>query len=268
MITRRLFAAAFLVQLLAGIPFATAQDTKVTLPPKEKFQLFLLVGQSNMAGRGKVEEQDKKPHPRVLMLNKEQQWVPAVDPMHFDKGAAGVGLGKTFGIQLAEANPDITIGLIPCAVGGSPIDSWKPGEFYKPTNSHPWDDAIKRAKVAMEKGKLKGILWHQGESDSNDKSAASYEGKLRTLIGAFRKELGRDDVPFIIGQLGQFEEIEWKEPRKQVDAAQQDIAKTVPKTAFVSSTGFKHKGDDVHFDSASLREFGKRYAEAYLKLTK
>jgi len=57
---------------------------------------FLLVGQSNMAGCGTVEAQDKTPHPRVLMLNMADAWVPAIDPLHFDKPAAGVGLGKTF----------------------------------------------------------------------------------------------------------------------------------------------------------------------------
>src|SRR5947208_10691890 len=100
--------------LLAHV--STAQTT--TLPPKEKFHLFLLVGQSNMAGRGTVEAQDKTPHPRVLMLNKEGAWVPAIDPLHFDKSAAGVGLGKTFATLYAEAHPGITVGLIPCAVGG------------------------------------------------------------------------------------------------------------------------------------------------------
>ncbi len=107
--------------------------------------MFLLVGQSNMAGRGKVSEEDQKPRERVLMLSKEAKWVPAVDPLHFDKpGIAGVGLGRSFGLEIAKAHPDITVGLIPCAVGGSPISSWEPGQFYKPTNSHPYDDALRR----------------------------------------------------------------------------------------------------------------------------
>lgn len=256
----RLLVAALL--LLSASTAGFAQEVK--LPAKEKFQLFLLVGQSNMAGRGKVEAEDKVPHPRVLMLNKAGEWVPAVDPLHFDKSSAGTGLGKTFGQQIAEADPSITVGLIPCAVGGSPIASWKPGQFYKPTNSHPWDDAMKRAKLAQEKGTLKGILWHQGESDSNAQSAPEYGAKLQALVKAFRSELG--DVPFLVGQLGQYEGIPWSEPRKVVDQAHQDLDKHLPRVAFVSSAGFKHKGDNVHFDSAGMREFGKRYAEAYQKL--
>ncbi|HND53722.1 MAG TPA: sialate O-acetylesterase, partial [Pirellulaceae bacterium] len=162
-------------------------DDGVQLPPKSKFQLFLLVGQSNMAGRGAVEKQDKTPHPRVLMLNKAGKWAPAVDPLHFDKPAAGVGLGKTFGQLVADANPDATVGLIPCAVGGSPIDTWKPGAYYDATKSHPWDDALRRAKLALEAGELKGILWHQGESDSNEKLAPAYAAKLDDLIARLRK---------------------------------------------------------------------------------
>ena len=93
--------------------------------------LFLLVGQSNMAGRGKVEPQDTVPIPRVLMLDRQRTWVPAVDPMHFDKPVAGVGLGRSFAARIADAHADVTIGLIPAAVGGSPIDAWQPGVLLR-----------------------------------------------------------------------------------------------------------------------------------------
>ena len=103
--------------LILGYLFVqTACVRAVELPAKENFHLFLLVGQSNMAGRGKVALADKKPHPRVLMLNKAGEWVPAADPLHFDKpGMVGVGLGKTFGTMVAEKNPGVTVGLIPSA---------------------------------------------------------------------------------------------------------------------------------------------------------
>ena len=247
-----------------------AQDSvnapEVVLPSKDRFHLFLLVGQSNMAGRGKIEPQDKAPHPRVLMLNKSDQWVAAVDPLHFDKPAAGVGLGKTFGQIVADANPDVTIGLIPCAVGGSPLDSWKPSVLYPPTKSHPWDDAIRRAKFAQRDGELKGILLHQGESDSNAKLAESYEGKLQLLISQLRETLEAPKVPFVIGQLGQFDDVPWDSHRARIDSAHQSLARTVPKVGFVSSKELKHGGDKIHFDAASLREFGKRYAAEFLRV--
>lgn len=109
----------FLALLLAtGILLPAAE-----LPPKEKFHLFLLAGQSNMAGRGAIAPEDKVPHPRVLMLDRNGNWVPAVDPVHFDKPFAGVGPGRRFAILLAESDPSITVGLIPAACGGSPLST-------------------------------------------------------------------------------------------------------------------------------------------------
>lgn len=248
------------------LPKAEGQSTSMKLPPKDQFHLYLLVGQSNMAGRGKVEAEDQKPHDRVLMLSKDGHWVPAVDPMHFDKPSAGVGLGKTFGIHMAEANPNATIGLIPCAVGGSPIDSWKPGYFYAPTKSHPWDDAIRRAKTALESGTLQGILWHQGESDSSGQLAVAYGPKLQDLVARFRNELNAPNVPFIVGQLGQFSDKPWDDAKKTVDAAHRNLAVSVPNAAFVPSDSLVAGPDGVHFDAPSLREFGKLYAEAMKKL--
>src|SRR5690606_744569 len=90
--------------------------------------IYILMGQSNMAGRGKVTERyAKQQHPRVTMLNQAGEWVPAMHPVHFDKPTiAGVGPGLSFGIAMAEANPEATIALVPCAVGGTPIAKWVP----------------------------------------------------------------------------------------------------------------------------------------------
>jgi len=249
---------------LGGEPQADAAD----LPTKDKFHLFLLAGQSNMAGRGKVAEEDTIPHPRVLALNKEDDWVPAKDPIHFDKRVAGVGLGRTFGMILGDRDPGITIGLIPCAAGGSPISSWEPGGYHGQTKSHPYDDAIKRTKIAMQRGTLKAILWHQGESDSQPDKAKVYEEKLHALIERFRTEFQTPDLPFILGQLGRFPDRPWDDARELVNSIHESTPKKMKNTAFVASTGLKHKGDKVHFDAKSIREFGKRYAEAYFDLVK
>lgn len=256
---------AFVAMTFAMCGNAPAQDA-VTLPAKSKLHLYLLVGQSNMAGRGTVEDEDRVVHPRIITLTKEATWVPAVDPLHFDKPTVvGVGLGKSFAKVLAERDPNVTIGLIPCAVGGSPIDAWQPGVYYEPTQSHPWDDALARAKQAMQDGELKGILWHQGESDAKDVLAQAYAGKLHELIASFRDELVAPDVPFIVGQMGQFPEKPWDEFHRIVDAAHRDLPQHIARTSFVSSEGLMHRGDKVHFDSAAYRELGRRYADAYLK---
>lgn len=223
--------------------------------PKESFHVYLLVGQSNMAGRGKVEKEDLTPHPRVFMLGKDLAWAPAVEPLHWDKAAAGVGPGLSFGKAMADADPTIRIGLVPCAAGGSPIEAWQPGAFHDQTKSHPWDDMLARAKKALEKGTLKGIVWHQGESNK----AEGHKEKLIELVARFRKEIG--DVPFVCGELGRF---------KDSYAPMNEVLKAVPgfiaRSACVSSEGLRDKGDTTHFDAPGARELGRRYAKAMLAL--
>ena len=243
---------------------ATSQETH--LPAKEDFHLFLLVGQSNMAGRGAVTPADQETIPRVLMLNKLGKWVPAVDPMHFDKSSAGVGLGRTFGLEIAKVRPGVTIGLVPCAVGGSPIDTWMPGALDPATKTHPWDDTMKRARAALAVGTLKGILWHQGESDCKPDLAPAYETKLHDLVARFREELKAPEVPFLAGQMGKFPDNPWTPQIVTVDQVHQDLPKHIKATAFVPAEGLKHKGDKIHFDSDSYRELGRRCAAAFLKM--
>ena len=84
-----------LLVLSAVMAFTAAAE--VTLPAKEKFKIVVLAGQSNMAGRGTIDPADNKPHPRVVMLNQKGEWVPCVDPIHYDIKNSGVGPGKFFG---------------------------------------------------------------------------------------------------------------------------------------------------------------------------
>lgn len=257
-------AALLLLLTMFSVQTTTLWAEDNLVPARENFHLFLLVGQSNMAGRGRVTDADRQPIPRVLMLTKSGEWKPAIAPLHFDKSVAGVG--RAFAKQIADARPGVTIGLIPCAVGGSPISSWEPGGYHKQTKSHPYDDTIRRAKIALKAGVLKGILWHQGESDSKPKLADVYEKNLHELIARLRKELDAAQVPFIAGQMGQFKERPWSDDKKQVDQAHRDLPERVKHAAFVNSDGLSHKGDQVHFDSKSYRELGRRYAAAFLKL--
>jgi hypothetical protein len=252
---------------LCGVLFCSSgYGQQVELPAREQFQLYLLAGQSNMAGRGKVEESDTIPNPRVLALTKEGTWAPATAPLHWDKSVAGTGLGRSFALALVESDPDIVIGLIPAACGGSPISSWVPGGYHDQTKSHPWDDAVQRTRRAMQDGTLKGILWHQGESDSQPKRSTVYQARLTELISRFRDEFQDPELPFLIGQLGQFPERPWTEARKQVDAAQRAVVASVPLVAFVASDDLTCNPDQVHFDSKSLRTFGRRYAAALQRL--
>ena len=247
-----------------------AQSALPTSLTADRFHLYVLAGQSNMAGRGTVEAVDKISHPRIWMLNKDGQWVPATDPMHFDKpDMVGVGPGLAFGKAMAEQDTAAFIGLIPAAVGGSPIDSWQPAGYHEQTNSHPYDDALKRVTAAQKTGTLHGILWHQGESDSKPELVSSYQAKLTQLIGRFRQAFNAPNLPVVVGTLGDF--YGRKTPvATQINAVLRDLPKHVSGMACVEATGLTDKGDQTHFDAPSARALGKRYAEAMqvLELTK
>lgn len=212
-----------------------------------------------MAGRGEVTEADREVNPRILALNADGEWQHAVDPIHWDKPVAGVGLARSFAVEYLKDHPEATVGFIPAACGGSPISTWLPGAFFDQTNSHPYDDAISRTTNAAKKGTLKGILWHQGESDCHPELSEVYESALIELLARFRAELNAANLPIVLGQLGQFEVSPWGDHTREVDAATQRVATSSPLVGFVSSEGLGCKDDGIHFDSASLREFGKRY---------
>lgn len=239
-----------------------------------KLQLYLLIGQSNMAGRGVLEAQDTIAPERVLTLSKDLEWVPARDPIHFDKSIAGTGLGRSFGIEMAKTDKDAIIGLIPCAVGGTPIDAWTSGAFDPNTRTHPWNDMVKRVQFALQYGEIRGILWHQGEGDCRSDKSVAYEQKLTSLIERLRQLTGDPRTPFVCGELGLFFIARlWKEDSKSGPADRVvETLKTVSRNdrfaAFVSSKGLTDKGDGTHFNSRSLRELGNRYARAVKEIQK
>lgn len=225
--------------------------------PDPNFHLYLLVGQSNMAGRGVLTvEYSNLSQPNVMMLDKEGKWVKASHPLHFDKPArAGVGPGLSFGIEMAKANPSVRIGLIPCAVGGTAIASWEPGAIDPVTKKHPYDEAIARLQVAMKSGVVKGIIWHQGEANSRPERAAGYLEKLETLIARLRENAGNNNLPFVAGELGRY-----RDTYQLINDQLKLLPGKVKNTAVASSEGLVHKGDNTHFDAASATELGKRFA--------
>lgn len=230
--------------------------------PDSNFHLYLLVGQSNMAGRGALDAESKKTNPQIVMLDSNNRWVLATDPVHFDKPELiGVGPAIGFAKEILGNNKNIKIGLIPCAVGGSPISVWEPGAFYAP-GFHPYDDAMKRVKLAMQKGVVKGILWHQGESDNDSVHAPLYLEKLKTLIARFRAELHQPVLPFVAGEIGYFTNGDF------INQVIDQLPEQVSHAAVVSAKGLTDKGDHLHFDTPSARELGKRYAEAMKELQK
>lgn len=236
---------------------------------KKKFWLFLLIGQSNMVGKNRPEEEDMQDTPRVLVLNKSGDgWDQARDPLHLsgkwnNVQWNGVGPGLPFAKELLNHIPkDVTIGLIPAARGGVSINKYRSFEdLYK--------RAIKWSHRAMEDGELKGILWHQGESDGRtQKGIDNYAEKFKELVANLRKDLKSPDVLFIAGKLGCFDYTdEWKGSLEITKVLEETVPK-MKNVGLVDSNGLKEKGDKLHFSRDSQIEFGKRFAEVWLKLYK
>lgn len=245
----------FLILVIAIITTVTATAQQTV---DSNFHLYLLIGQSNMAGRGAVDAESKLVNAQIWMLDSLNHWVPATDPVHFDKPSAGVGPAVSFAKNMLGDNKKIKIGLIPCAWGGSPIKVWEPGATY--LNAHPYDDALTRTKIAMQTGVLKGILWHQGESDNDSARATVYLQKLKVLINRLRTGLQSLNLPFVAGEIGHFNKTDI------INAVINQLPGEVQHTAVVSANGLVEKGDKLHFDTPSAREMGKRYAAAMLQL--
>lgn len=243
----------FLPRLLLAL--AALSLSAVAAEPPTDLHLFLLIGQSNMAGRGTVEPQDQETNPRIYMLNKQNEWELARDPLHFDKpNIAGVGLASEFARTLARRDISMKIGLIPCAFGGTSLDQWKPG-------GQLYNQALERARIAQKSGTIDGILWHQGEADSAESKVATYADRFSAMIAQLRTDLGTPNSPVVIGELGRF--------LANGEAFNQNlpnVAAKVPHCTLVTTEDLNHRGDKVHFDSPSLRTLGQRYAAAYLKL--
>lgn len=262
-LTRRcscLLRALLIAVLLLHAPIAPAGEA-VEIPAATNLHLYLLIGQSNMAGMGKMLPEDKIPEPRVLMLDKQLRWVPAVDPMHYFKPVLGVGPGRTFARAMLRHNDDITIGLIPCAVMGNPLVHWeKDGYLYR--------DAVKRTRAALANGTLKGILMHHGEADSRIREdAESYGTRVAQMIRDLRSALDAPDVPIVLGTLADFVMDNPYYPLASVVSdASRSIPDVVPFSAVVTTEGLHDRGDKVHFSRSSQEELGRRYAEAMKRL--
>ncbi|MHA8099420.1 sialate O-acetylesterase [Aquirufa aurantiipilula] len=231
--------------------------------PDPNFHIYILMGQSNMAGRGEmVEPYSSQHHERVWMFTAQNQFVLAKHPMHFDKpSVVGVGPGISFGIEMAQQSPSVKIGLVPCAVGGSSINSWVIHGYDEATKTHPLDDAHQRILAAQKMGVIKGILWHQGESDSEISKRDGYVDKLHALITQIRHISQDASLAFVLGELGYFNQnyLDFNQLLSSFNAPNQH-------TSLVSAQDLRAKSDQIHFDSQSATELGKRYAFAMQKL--
>lgn len=234
---------------------------------KEKFDLYLMIGQSNMSSRAHIEMDDTGKVDRTYLLNENDKWEPAafdVLPAEINKGVQGYNRyssieygsayngyssGYTFALSLVNEIPDISIGIINNSAGGSSLAQWKKGTTF-------FEESVRRAKKAMETGTLKGIIWHQGGSDINNEN---YMKELKKFAQDLRDALGAGDVPFVASELLPTEKYEPFNKRIVT------IKEFVPNSDYISSEGTTDIGDDTHTNREGQRILGVRFAEKILE---
>ena len=243
-------------------PETTEAPVEVVAPDAgtfTKMQSVLLMGQSNMSGRGKAEYVEPISDDRIFMM-RDGEWVKMKEPIHNESASAGIGLAASFAKAFVETF-DCELGLIPVAVGGSSVLQWKEG--YTGEKQHLYAEAIKMAKEAQKSSEICAILWHQGETN---RTSTTYAGHFKEVIDPLIEELGldKDKLVIITGELGAWE-------GKDVELVNSALASIeaegyYPKYGVASQEGLtniERIGSDSHFDSPSLRVFGYRYFELF-----
>lgn len=242
------FRVATLCLLFTLVTPLLSQEKKAEKKAAEKpTHIYLLIGQSNMAGRAEISKEDSQPIDRCLLFDDQSKWVPASNPLNrFSTIRKNLGMqklnpGYSFAKAMLKWDKTATLGLVVNAKGGTKIEQWAKGTPF-------YNQAVSRTKEAMKDGELKGILWHQGEGNSS--MPESYLPKLAKFIADLRKDLERPELPFVAGQIVGDEPIN------------QEVAKLnhlVPCTGVVSSEGLV-AFDRWHFDAKSMKLLGERYA--------
>lgn len=271
--------------LLSGCAHVQNQKAEHMKAPDKKFYVFLCLGQSNMEGFPGVQEQDKGPvDERFQMLaavnfpnqgRKKGNWYPAVPPLC--RPSAGLCPADYFGRTLvSNLPPDIKVGIVNVSIGGCKIELFEKDHYqaYAATapnwmtntialySGNPYQHLVNMAKLAQKDGVIKGILLHQGESNTGDKE---WPNKVKGVYNNLLKDLNlkADEVPLLAGELV---------PADQHGACASmnriidDLPKTIPTAHVISTQGCACRPDHLHFTPAGYRELGTRYGVEMLSL--
>lgn len=246
--------------------------------------LWILAGQSNMQGVGDLIDV-QAPQPLVHSFDMADQWGIAREPLHtlvsaadrvhwplnqkkeaerytgerlaryMDSRTKGAGLGLPFAVEMLRRT-GVPIGLVPCAHGGTSMDQWDPALKDKGGDSL-YGSTLRRFRAVG--GKVKGILWYQGESDANPKAAPLFAAKFERLVQSFRDDFGQPEMPFYYVQIGRHVSntnvAEWN----AVQDAQLRAESRIPKSGMIASIDAA-LDDGIHVSTQDLKRLGRRMA--------
>lgn len=249
-----LFLLLFLMPQFASAQIDLFEKDIIPKQTPENLNIYLVIGQSNMAGRATIRNEDNHiiEHAYLFTGSETTPWVGATNPLNrystVRKKMSMQRLSPAFAFarSIVAEETGNEMGLVMNAKGGTKIAQWLPGtELYL--------SAIKQTHDAMKHGVLKGVIWHQGEGDCDPIRVNMYLGRLEILINAIREEFDNPTLPFVAGQL--FE----NEKRHAFNQMILQLPDFIKNTGVVISDG-TGASDGTHFDSKSALILGDRYA--------
>jgi len=254
--------------------------------------LWVLAGQSNMQGVGDLVD-TTMPHELVHNFDMADHWLVAEEPLHTLAGATdrvhwplnaqkqperyegerlakyvaerkkGAGLGLPFAVEMVRAT-GVPVGLLACAHGGTSMDQWSPALKDKGGDSL-YGSMLRRFRLAG--GKVKGVLWYQGESDASPKAAPEFQAKFERFVAAVREDFGQPEIPFYYVQIGRHVNNQNVAEWNAVQEMQRKAEQTIPNSGLVPAIDVS-LDDGIHVGTQDLKMLGKRLANLALGRTK
>ena len=253
-----------------------ATESKIPNRYHGKLQLFILAGQSNMSGRGDLQELMANPDPRIYVFGNDYHWNLAQEPVddardQVDKVSedldAGFSPAVAFATTLLEHDPDLVIGLIPCAQGNTSITEWQ----RSLSDESLYGACLKHVRIAQTMGTVAGLLFFQGETDAIDPKEDpertllpnQWADAFEVFVTDWRNDLNLPELPVVFAEIGTtthaWRFINWslvQEQQRKVD---------IPFCTMITTSDLPLR-DPVHFTTQSYQIIGKRFAEAYMDL--
>ena len=264
--------------------FASFTSRAFAAGPDPNYYIFLCFGQSNMEGYPGVEEQDKTVDERFQVLasvdfpklgRTQGKWYTAVPPLC--RNSTGLCPADYFGRTLVAHLPEkIRVGVVNVSVAGCKIELFDKDIYQtyastapqwmtniiKTYDGNPYQKLVDMGKLAQQDGVIKGILLHQGESNTNDKE---WPKKVQGIYNNLIKDLNlkAEEVPLLAGELVNADQ---KGACASMNSIIAELPQTIPNSYFISSSGCTCRPDHLHFNAAGYRQLGTRYGEKMLSL--
>lgn len=255
MITQKYYGLGNVLKMLNPSYVPEKYETHLNEHHQENLSIFILAGQSNMEGDGNIEEYNKELNKEgIYVFNENYKWVKGKEPVR-----KKVGPSISFAATLIENKAEYPVGIINVAAGGTNISQW----LNNGDDNSLYKKMIKRALAGSTQGKIKGLLFFQGENDAEGDSTDHLEDwnlKFEEFVTNVRQDLKLDSLPIIFAQIGKGNSVNWN----KVKSSQEKV--NLPLVSMIKTDDIDYQeGGGIHFSTDGYIEIGKRFAHNYIE---